>query len=250
MKSTYLDHIIVDIDDTLTGNIPGVLQIDSRHLNNNALFDVLSECMIDCGMPREQAQTQLLDYVRKHVFWDYSDIILAFQLPSEKTWKRLVDWHRQNLLVYDDGVRMVHRLHDAGTHLSICSNNPLSGCLLKLHRAGLSDLSGSPFFEQIYCSNVIQGQKTAPHWWPRLMEDLGVSPGRVAIVGDNPRDDMQMPKAAGFLNFFLVDRALPEICRIVDGVHYVRGLDVVPRMIADLNAGCQQAELAPALGAR
>ena len=235
MQSFPIDHIVVDIDDTLTGNQPGVAQIDSRHLNGNVLFDLLRDCLVEAGSPSPAAEARLLDHVERHPFWDYSDIIEALALPSRTAWARLVAWHDRNLQVYEDGVQMVRRLHDAGFALSISSNNPLSGCLLKLHRAGLATLESSPWFSRIYASNVLMGQKSAPHWWPRLMEDLAVSPERALVVGDNPRDDMLMPRAAGFQHFVLVDRSQVEPCRIQDGVHYVSSLEAVPEILADLN---------------
>ena len=130
---------------------------------------------------------------------------------------------------------MVRRLYAAGFSLSICSNNPLSGCLLKLHRAGLADLSQAPYFENIFGSNVLMGQKSAPHWWPQLQKTLGVPPECVLVVGDNPRDDMLTPRAVGFRHFVLVDRSQVEPCRIQDGVHYVSSLDAVPEILAGLN---------------
>jgi len=67
------------------------------------------------------------------------------------------------------------------------------------------------------------------------MEDLAVSPERALVVGDNPRDDMLMPRAAGFQHFVLVDRSQVEPCRIQDGVHYVSSLKAVPEIVANLN---------------
>ncbi len=235
MHPMNIDHIVVDIDDTLTANRTGVSQIDARYLNGNVLFEVLRDCLVETGCPSATAEERLLDHVRLHPFWDYSDIIEALALPAKTAWARLVAWHDRNLLVYDDGVRMVRRLHDAGFALSICSNNPRSGCLLKLHRAGLADLSRSPYFEHLFCSNALMGQKSAPHWWPRLLGDLAVPTERVLVVGDNPRDDMLMPRAAGFRHFVLVDRSQVEPCRVQDGVHHVSSLDAVPEIIANLN---------------
>ena len=63
MQSFHIDHIVVDIDDTLTANRPGVVQIDSRHLNGNVLFDILRDCLVEAGCPPATAETRLLDYV-------------------------------------------------------------------------------------------------------------------------------------------------------------------------------------------
>lgn len=234
-ESFSIDHIVVDIDETLTGDQPGVAQLNPRHLNGNVLFDILRDCLVESGIPPETAGTRLMDHVRQHTFWDYSDLIEALALPPGTAWARLADWHDRNLRVYEDGVQMVRRLHDAGFAQSICSNNPRSGCLLKLRRAGLADLSHSPYFEHLFCSNVLMGQKSAPHWWPLLQATLAVPPERVLVVGDNPKDDMMMPRAAGFQHFVLVDRSQVEPCRIQDGVHYVGSLDAVPEIVANLN---------------
>ncbi len=229
--SLAIEHVVVDIDETLTGDKPGVAQLHPRHLNGNVLFDILRDCAVENGVSPETASALLLDCIRQHVFWDYSDLIEALALPSEPTWARLADWHDRNLRAFDDGVQMVRRLHAAGFPLSISSNNPLAGCLLKLRSAGLADLASSPYFEQIFGSNVLMGQKNAPHWWPDLQKALGVPPERILVVGDNPKDDMQMPRAAGFRHFVLVDRSQDDPCRFEDGVHYVRRLDIVPEIL-------------------
>ncbi len=241
MQAPEIDHVLVDIDDTLTGDKPGVSQINANAINHNALFEELRNQLVEGGASPDAAKTMLLDYVRDHVFWDYSEIIRDLGLPEDQTWARLASWQDRNLRVFEDGVDMVRRLHQRGLNLSICSNNPLSGCLLKLQHAGLGDLSGTPYFTRIYASNSLMGQKNAPHWWPRLMEDLAVSPERVVIVGDNPRDDCAVPRHAGFKHFILVDRAQTEACRFDGDVIHVRSLVRVPDLIAATGGGVTDA---------
>ena len=76
------------------------------------------------------------------------------------------------------------------------------------------------------------GQENAPHWWPDLQKALGVPPERILVVGDNPKDDMQMPRAASTSGTLCsLDRSQDDPADSEDGVHYVRRLDIVPEIL-------------------
>ena len=225
-------HGIVDIDGTLTADRPGSPQLGVAYLNNNALFEVFREGLMRLGRSRDAASAELLRYVDSNVFWDYDGIIAAFALPPQETWAALREWHARNLEVFADGVRMLRALRRTGMALSICSNNPRTGCLLKLERAGLATVDSAAPFQSIMCSNSIRGQKSAPHWWPRVLAECGAPPEHVVVIGDNPVEDMALPRAAGFRHFCIVDRRQTEPCRHADGVITVSSLDHVPAIIA------------------
>jgi len=225
---------LVDIDGTLT-NDRETPQISKDYILNNALFGVLVDAMKDEGWEREPAAQALIELGESMVFWDYPDFIQHFNLPEEQTMHRLSDWHTKNIKVYDDGVEMVQTLHDHGMDLYIISNNPLSGCLLKLQRAGLSTLEGSMYFKGFVSSNVHQGQKYSGAFWKRGLADIGLDPATLAMVGDHPVEDGSRAKEAGLRIIFRINREQSEAVISTDEVFVVRRLTEVPTILQTVN---------------
>ena len=196
----------VDIDATITDD-GEVRQIGSEHPLGNALFGVLRDIMVRNGWHAERAVAALAEYANRIVFWDYGDFIDEFHLPTAEPWDAMIKWHEAHLIVYEDAVRMVKDLHARGMPLYIISNNPIQGCLLKLQRAGLGSREGTPWFVDILGANKLRGQKCSVEFWERALAHTGLSAGRIAVVGDNPHDDFQVPASVGISAFFLVNRA-------------------------------------------
>lgn len=235
MITKKIKACLIDIDGTLTNN-RAAPQISKNHILNNALFEVLADAMKDEGWEREQAAQALLELGDAMGFWDYPDFIHHFDLPEERTLRRLSDWHRENIKVYDDGVEMVRTLHDGGLDLYICSNNPFSGSLLKLQRAELSTLEGSPYFKGLVSSNVHKGQKGSEAFWQRGISDLELDPSTLAMIGDNPIEDGTRAREAGIQTIFLVDREQTEAVISTDEAFIVRRLTEVPPLLQELNS--------------
>ena len=198
-------HILFDIDGTLTGD-RAEPQIAPQHVMGNALFDILMDEFAHAGGDPHQAEALFLEYAKENVFWDYPDYIQRFRLPPQRTWARLREWHLRHLKVFPDGVELVRRLHHQGRHLHIISNNPLTGCLLKLEAAGLGALDGTSWFQRVFCSNITHGQKGRVEYWERALISAGLQPADVMVVGNDPKEDGFIPFAAGVRSFVLVDR--------------------------------------------
>ena len=223
----------VDIDATITDD-GDVHQIAAGHPLGNALFSVLSDIMVQGGWDRQAAAAALEAHAAEVVFWDYQDFVKTFNLPSEQAWDRMVQWHDEHLIVYPDAVVMVRELHDMGMPLYIMSNNPVLGCLLKLQRAGLGTLEGTPWFKDILGSNKLKGQKGSVEYWRRAFAHTGLKPEAIAVIGDNLKDDFQVPRQVGVRHFFLVDRKRSEPVTFQGGACLVNNLE---RVVECLSAG-------------
>ena len=217
----------MDIDGTLTDD-RAVPQIDPRHPLGNALFTILADEVERTGVAREEVEARLRQLTRELVFWDYADFIQHFQLPAERVWARLRAWHAEHLHAYPDGVQLVQELHRLGYPLFIISNNPLTGCLLKLEVAGLGSLRGAPCFGRIFCSNVTRGQKGRREYWERAFISAGLTAGEVVVVGNDWKEDFLVPHELGIRHTFLVDRAGQAAWPAQAGVTVVRSLLEVP----------------------
>jgi FMN phosphatase YigB (HAD superfamily) len=205
MSMPPVSACLVDIDGTITDD-RDQSQIGPGHVLHNAVFDALRDVMVDHGWGADGAERDIAALADKVRFWDYPAYIQTFHLPPASTWERIRAWHERELIVYQDAVTMIKQLHRAGVRLFIVSNNPRTGCLLKLQRAGLGDLDGSTWFEEILGSNILHGQKGAVDHWRRALAHTRLDPETVAVVGDNDTEDHEIPARAGFRRFFIVDR--------------------------------------------
>jgi len=222
---------IIDIDATIT-RPRGQPQIGPDYVLNNAIFEIIAQLMQEHGWSPEAAERAMSDYAEAKLFWDYPEFLAEFDLPMEEGWKRIVRWHEENIAVHDDAVRMIRRLHAARLPLFIASNNPLSGCLLKLGRAGLAGREGSEYFHGIMGTNVCMGVKCSTGFWERCLEQVGHEPERLAVIGDDPHDDCRMPRSLGVETIFLVDRKQEARVKRTPEALWVNTLDCVPEFLA------------------
>jgi|GEM_PF-707560 len=221
---------VVDIDATVTDD-RAEPQISSIHPLNNAVLNLFIGLMEEQGWEHAAARKALIAYGNEKIFWDYPDFIRHFRLPEKEAGARLVRWHEEEIIVYPDAVAMIRRLHDAGMPLFIVSNNPLSGCFHKLHRAGLSGLRGSDYFQGVFGSNVSMGQKHSLAFWEQCFERIGRPPRRIAIIGDNPREDGAVPRTLGVETVFLVDRKRTARLEWLRDAFHVNTLECVPELL-------------------
>ena len=227
LKKIQIKACFVDIDATITDD-GDIRQIASEHPLSNALFGVLRDVMVRDGWTKKKAVDALTAHADDIVFWDYKDFIHEFNLPTQHTWNQIIKWHDDHLVVYEDAVSMIKRLHSMNFPLYVTSNNPILGCLLKLQRAGLGTLEGTPWFKDILGSSNLKGQKSSVDFWKRALAYTGLAPEDIVVIGDNLKDDFQVPSQAGIRHFFLVDRKWkdPFVCE--DGVCFVNSLQQVP----------------------
>jgi len=237
MKSLVHERVVsgisaclIDIDATITDN-RGRPQIAKEHVLNNAIFNVIVELMCEQGWEREAASHALCELDKAIDWWGYPDFLKAFNLPEAEAWKRIVQWHDEHVIPYGDAVNMVKRLHAAGMPLFIISNNPLSGCLLKLHRAGLSGLQHSEYFREIFGTDVCMGLKDMVGFWERCLDRTGFPPDQIAVIGDNPKDDCTVPRTLGIETIFLVDRKRKTRVERTPEAFLVNTLDCVPDLL-------------------
>jgi len=206
----------IDIDGTIVFDGQR-RQIGEKYPLGNAIFEIIHAAMVERGMKSEIASAKLKSYAEQHVFWDYPDFIQAFNLPEQQIGQRITDWHNANLSVHPDAVQAITALHAKGHRLFIISNNPYTGCLLKLQRAGLGNGRNSPFFEDIFSSDRLRGQKSSPAYWREAIRRSGIPPENIAVIGDHPDEDGRIPKNAGIGHIFLIDRRQKSPATIRNG---------------------------------
>lgn len=194
-------YYVFDIDGTLTRYV----DVDpASFLHGNFLFPILRDLMVERGTDRADAEAAILRETEANVFWDYCDLVSAFGLPAAEAWRRFRAWHARHIAPHADAVALARALRGAGKRLFVVSNNPVTGCLLKLQAAGLADDVGSDVFSRILGTNVLRGCKGAPGVWRRALDRLGVDPALVCTVGDDPVEDRDLPRRCGVGASFLL----------------------------------------------
>ena len=196
-----------DIDGTLTRYVG----VDSTSfLHGNFLFPIVRDLMVERGADPDEAVAAILRETETDVFWDYCDFVSAFGLPAPEAYRRFRAWHAAHVAPHEDAVALARELKAAGKRLFVVSNNPFTGCLMKLQAVGLADDTGSDVFSQILGTNVLRGCKGAPGVWRRAFDRLAVDPALVCTVGDNPVEDRDLPRACGAGASYLFDRGKIE----------------------------------------
>lgn len=210
MNIASIEAFFVDIDSTITDPIDPAVMKEGRLVGGNPIISIIKEGMLRRGWDSEKAEEAIESYAKETIWWDYPDFIAMHDLPSEDLWCRIYEWHDINLKVYDDTVEAIKKLHSMGKKLFVISNNPVSGCLLKLQKAGLADLHGSKYFCRIFATNIIRGCKDGKDAWKRAFVHIAMPAEKTAVIGDNKEQDADIPISCGAGASFIIKRDMPE----------------------------------------
>jgi FMN phosphatase YigB (HAD superfamily) len=197
--------IIFDIDETVVK----LSDASTRGVTYpiDAIIDVFAA---ESALDRDVAAERIKVWADDFTWWDYPDFIDQFKLPAAIVYERLRQWHEAQLDIHDDTVELIKELHKRGVPLAVASNNPVTGCLMKLQRVGLADRFGSTFFGRIFGTNNLRGLKFSVEFWQRLVAHLDCPPDKILMIGDNPREDREIPAEAGIVHSIIIDRAAHE----------------------------------------
>ena len=229
MKIQDAKIILCDIDSTVTEAMRENKIIDFR----NAVFEMFStHIAANRKISVEEARFALEDMANNVlVWWDYPDLISSFGLDPVLIWKEMRRIHKDILHIYSDAVEMVKYLKSAGKDLYIMSNNPVTGCLLKLEAAGLASLRGSDYFKRIFGTNITHGMKSQVPMWKRVIANLGEDPEYILTIGDHVKEDFEIPNKAGIRHSIIVDRTSKEPVTEKCGYICVNSLSLVKGIV-------------------
>ncbi len=199
-------YYIFDIDGTLSRYV----DFDaSSFLHGNFLFPIIRDMMVEGGMARAEAEDAILRETRENVFWDYCDFVSAFGLSAPEAYRRFRAWHARHIAPWNDAVGLALSLRRAGKRLFVVSNNPFTGCLMKLQACGLADDTGTDVFSRILGTDTLCGCKGASGVWRRALDHLAVDPALVCTVGDNLVEDGELPRQCGVGASYIIDHTHP-----------------------------------------
>ena len=145
----------------------------------------------------------------------------------------LVEAARPHVEAYADAVTMIRSLHETGFALYPATTNGRGACMAKLSAAGLGDVSGSPFFAELFGGAQVSPEgKSGPTFYHALLKRIDTDPRHVVMIGDNPQADLAYAKAAGIEQVILPRREQPQPWIVEeDGGIYVDSLAIVPEFL-------------------
>ena len=220
--------LLIDIDDTLVRLKSGFSLPLSRHASDwtGSLLGVLQRAGVEMAGLSEKEADSCIGKVREEVrWWQYDDFIRALGLEPKRFWEFAYEHERAYLEPTGEEIKSaLQQIREAGFRLYITSNNPNSGIVHKLRLAGIGDL---PLFERLLGASELRAMKWQPIFWERALEAVGLPAQHVAVIGDNPRDDAEIPQQAGIGHSFLVDRAKMRTHENSDTTTYVRSFSEI-----------------------
>ncbi len=207
-------YYLVDIDGTITDYLPEALEKRHEWIGSNFLFPIFRDLMVERGDDPDEAVKRILEIQSTVPYWDYTDFIEALELPRVEAYRRMKQWHKDNLYCYPETIELLKKLHGMGKKLFIMSNNPYTGCLMKLEAAGLADSFSAPLFERIFGTNLLRGCKSNDGVWARAIAQIPAPSSEIGTIGDNPVEDGEIPKSYGIGEAIIIPRKV--IARGID----------------------------------
>lgn len=193
--------LFVDIDDTI------VCYEDGAGTTSSLLKVLESAAVALGGMSLEEAQHRIHKVNTEVTWWHFSDFIVDLNLNPKEFWNYAFHYEKAYLKPAGSDMKAsLERIRNAGIGLYVTSNNPSSGILHKLSLAGLGTIQGAPLFRQLLGATELHAMKWNPLYWKKALAHTGLDASEVAILGDNPRDDLEIPQSIGIAHTFLIDR--------------------------------------------
>lgn len=217
--------LFIDVDDTLvrfkkSGSLAGA-DVQST----GSLGDVFENAAVElAGLPRGEAK-KIISRIKTEIrWWHWSDFVVELGLDAKRFWDYAFEVESRYLEATGNEILgVLTRLKKAGLLLYISSNNPSSGILHKLRLAGLADNRGSEIFHQLLGATELQSMKWEARYWKKVLAHTGLSPEECMAVGDNLKDDFEVPTSVGFAGTFLIrkegdfpDEPIPKLFPVSD----------------------------------
>ena len=98
---------------------------------------------------------------------------------------------------------------------------------MKLEVAGLANQGKTPYFQQIFGTNVVLGCKNSTDVWQRALAQLPVNPEQIATIGDNQNEDGVIPQGCGIGHSFILRRDAETPRRREDNFTFVNDAKII-----------------------
>jgi FMN phosphatase YigB (HAD superfamily) len=148
-------------------------------------------------------------------------------------WNKTLEWQMRYMKPFEDAVEMIKKLCQAKINLHVVSNNSRYGILAKLCRAGLADITGSPYFKTIFGMDLLGmgSNKSQKETFSKIIAMGDFKPENIVTIGDDAVEDWKIPASAGIRKSIIVNRKQPEaVIEMNEGAHFVNSLIFAPEI--------------------
>lgn len=203
---SHIRALFIDVDDTLVRFKKTGTHAGADVQNTGSLFDVLEKAGMEFSGLTQNEVRKKIDRVKKEVFWwHWSDFIVELGLDAKRFWDFAYEMESRYLEATGNEILgVLTGLKKKGYLLYISSNNPSSGILHKLRVAGLAHNTGSELFHQLLGATELHAMKWDALYWKKALAHTGLSPDDCMVIGDNLKDDFEMPRSVGFAGTFFL----------------------------------------------
>ncbi len=211
----------IDIDDTLIAFDP---DYQGKH-STSSLLDILKLAATRLAGLSAAEAARITGQVQLEVnWWSWSDFLAPLSLEPGRFWDFAYETEKTYLKPAEPGLAdHILRLKASGMRLYITSNNPQDGIRHKLRLAGVP----ADLFDDIYGATKLRAMKWETQFWQQVVERSGISPQRLITVGDDFRDDWQIPAQIGLGKCFLVNRDGRNNGKGDDGVQLIKTFEEI-----------------------
>jgi FMN phosphatase YigB (HAD superfamily) len=225
--------LLIDMDDT-------IVRFKNSATNGSAqapgsLFDVLQSAGVLLAGLTPQETARRIEKIKDEIqWWHWSDFIVALELNPRQFWEYA--YQAESKYLEATGAEILpalQRLRAAGILLYVASNNPSSGILHKLRLAGIAHVNGSTLFSQLLGATELRAMKWEPMYWKKALAHIALDGDEVAVVGDNPHDDYEVPQSVGITHTFLIDRRRDRTHESTFALTYVSNFDQIVESILE-----------------
>lgn len=218
-------HLLVDIDDTL-------IHATKIHVPIREAKDISYESMF-LSLWKET-------YPDRNDMPEYTEDVCLFQLaaehglPLKELFRRMMKFHeRLGIEVPDDAVEFLKKAKQTGFTVCTATTNSRMTALGKLAAGGMAEFEGSPYINQFFGGDVIDGGKSSPDFYRAILMKLQLPPERVVMIGDSLLADGQWAREAGIEQIVIINRYATEPLHISpEGFPVVNRLDHALSFIA------------------
>lgn len=201
-------HIIFDLDGTLTDQsrifemqamaVSAVFGSTTQELQRT--IDVFYETHDTAVSQFPEKRSDIAWYMRHMA--NLRGVEISDNVASElaKVWKETHAEAMNTQVLYGDVIETLQRITNAGHVVCLASGNTRENRINILKTANIDT-----FFTDVFAAQTIGYQKQQRQFWEIVLNDLGVDPSNLTVVGNQLNDDIQHPLALG-MQTILINR--------------------------------------------
>ncbi len=235
-ENASIRALLIDIDDTIVRFKADAIREGRRPPSTGSLADVLHRAGVElAGLTAEESTRRIARIKREVMWWHWSDFIVELGLRPKAFWDFAYAVESAYLEPTGDEILpALLRLKAHGILLYVTSNNPSSGILHKLRLAGIAHVTGTTLFSQLLGGTELHAMKWEPVYWKKVLAHIALDADEVAVVGDNPHDDFEVPHSIGIRRSFIIDRFRDFSASDTPSVTYVQDFSqIADRLIGE-----------------